>query len=117
MSSSQVANNSTASLPHAGAERLKADYRMYSGLLLTLGLCAAYGAFADIASLADTAKSGLPLATLIAAVFQGFFGLTCMGIGFAGVVMDKGSTVLTTIAASSIQLAWMPFLVGLSTIG
>ena len=114
---SQVANNSAASLPHAGAERLKADYRMYSGLLLTLGLCAAYGAFADIVSLADTAKSGLPLATLIAAVFQGFFGLTCMGVGFTGAVMDKGSTLLTTIAASSIQLAWMPFLVGLSTIG
>jgi hypothetical protein len=64
-----------ASLPNAGKERLKADYRMYGGLLLLLGLTASYGSFADIVSLAGnpTVNSGLPLANLIAAVVQCFF--------------------------------------------
>lgn len=108
----------TKHLPSAGIERLKADYRMYGSLLLTLGMCAAYGSFADIVSLSGnpTEKSGLGLATLIAAVLQAFFGITCMATGFMAVVMDKGSKTLTTIATVSIQLAWAPFIVGLATI-
>lgn len=109
----------TRFLPDAGAERLKADYRMYGSLLLTLGLCAAYGSFADIVSIPRNpdATSGLHTATFIAAVLQAFFGIVCMAVGFMAVVMDKGSKTLTTIAVISIQLAWAPFLVGLSTIG
>jgi len=121
--SNKVANNEPSTtksllLPDAGSERLKADYRMYGGLLLTLGLCAAYGSFADIVSLSGnpTVNSGLPLATLIAAVLQAFFGIVCMSVGFIAVVMDIGSTKLTTIATTSIQLAWVPFLVGLTSI-
>lgn len=120
MNSSKVANDApNKGLPHAGAERLKADYRMYSGLLLTLGLCAAYGSFADIVSLTGnpTVDAGLPLATLLAGIVQAFLGFACMGVGFMGVVMDKKSTLYTTIATASIQLAWLPFLVGLTSIG
>lgn len=121
-SQNKIANEQSkydTALPSLGEERLKSDYRMYGGLLLTLGLCAAYGSFADIVSLSGnpTASQGLPLATLVAAVLQAFFGIICMGIGFMALVMDNGSKTLTTVAATSIQLAWLPFLVGLSTIG
>lgn len=120
-SQKKIANNeyTSSNLPDAGAERLKADYRMYGGLLLTVSTLAAYGSFADIVSFSGnpTANAGLPLATLIAAVLQAFFGILCMSIGFMAVVMDKGNKTLTTIAAASIQLAWAPFLVGLTTIG
>lgn len=62
-----MAQGYLANLPSAGEERLKADYRMYGGLLLLLGLTASYGSFANIVSLAGnpTVSSGLPLANLI----------------------------------------------------
>jgi len=121
-SSQKVSNAPSAAvfkpqpLPTAGAERLKSDYRMYGGLLLTLGICAAYGSFADIATL-DSPNSALQVATLVAAILQAVFGLTCMFVGLCSVVMDIGNTKLTTLACVCIQLAWCPFLVGLTTIG
>jgi len=65
---------------------------MYGSLLLTLGLCAAYGSFADIVSLSGnpTQNTGLPLATLIVALLQlqDSFGIICMDVGYMAVVMD-----------------------------
>ena len=112
-SHNKIANEQSkydTALPSLGEERLKSDYRMYGGLLLIFGLCAACGSFADIVSLSGnpTASQGLPLATLIAAVLQAFFGIICMGIGFMALVMDKGSKTLTTVAATSIN--WPGFL-------
>jgi len=103
-------------LPTAGEERLKADYRMYGGLLLLLGLTASYGSFADIVSLAGnpTVNSGLPLANLIAAVVQFFFGTVCMAVGYMAAVLDVGNSTLTSIAVGVIQMAWLPFTAGLS---
>jgi hypothetical protein len=104
-------------LPSAGKERLKADYRMYSGLLLLLGLTASYGSFADILSLAgnSTVNSGLPLANLIAAVVQAFFGTVCMVVGYSGAILDVGNSTLTSIAVGVIQMEWLPFTAGLSS--
>jgi hypothetical protein len=105
-----------ANLPNAGKERLKADYRMYGCLLLLLGLTASYGSFADIVSLAGnpTVNSGLPLANLIAAVVQCFFGTVCMVVGYAAAIMDVGNSTMTSIAVGVIQMAWLPFTAGLS---
>lgn len=112
-----MAEKSLANLPTAGEERLKADYRMYGGLLLLLGLTAAYGSFVNIVSNAGnpTVNAGLPLAGLIAAVVQCFFGTVCMAVGYMAVVMDVGNSTLTMVAAGAIQLAWLPFTVDLSS--
>jgi len=101
-------------LPSAGEERLKADYRMYGGLLLILGLCASYGVLADIVSLAGdpTVNSGgYLLAAFISAIVQFFLGIVCMVVGYMAVVMDIGNATLTSIAIGAIQMAWLPFMV------
>ena len=118
-SHNKAANEPTTTmvLPTAGAERQKADYRMYGRLLLTLGICAAYGSFDEIVNGKLTANSGLLLATLITVVLQAFFRIVCKSIGFMAAIMDNGSTTLTNIVATSIQLAWVSFMVGLTTIG
>ena len=111
-----MAQKYLANLPSAGEERLKGDYRMYGGLMLLLGLTASYGSFADIVSLAGnpTVSSGLPLANLIAAVVQAFFGTVCMVVGYCAVVLDVGNSKLTAAAVGVIQMAWLPFTAGLS---
>ena len=102
----------------AGEERIKADFRMYGGLLLLLGLAATYGSFVDILSFAahPMAYTGWPLANIIAAVVQCFFGTVYMAVGYMAAVMDVGNSTLTMIAAGIIQLAWLPRIVQLSNL-
>ena len=111
-----MAEKSLGNLTAVGQERLKADYRMYGGLLLLVSLIATYGSFTNIVLLAGnpTVNAGLPLAGLIAAVVQCFFGTVCMAVGYMAVVMDVGNSTATAIAAGVIQLAWLPFTVDLS---
>ena len=107
-----------ANLPSAGEERLKADYRMYGGLMLILGLNAAHGSFADIATLAGstTANSGLDLTYLIAALVQSFVGTVCMIVGYCAVVLDVGNSTLTFIAVIVTRIPLHPITIGFGLI-
>ena len=70
-------------LPTVGQERLKADYRMYGGMLFLLGVAATFDSFDNIAVLArdPTVNTGWHLTNLIAAVVQCFFGTVCVAVG------------------------------------
>lgn len=98
--------------PTARDEWVNAESRLYGSLLLLLGLCAAYGSFICISTLAGY-NNGLGLAFLIAAVVQCCLGIVSMIVGYSAAVLDEGNECLTSILVGLIHTGWLGLLVGL----
>jgi hypothetical protein len=98
--------------PPARDEWVNAESRLYGSLLLLLGLCAAYGSFICISTLAGY-NNGLGLAFLIAAVVQCCLGIVSMIVGYSAAVLDEGNECLTSILVGLIHTGWLGLLVGL----
>jgi hypothetical protein len=101
-----------------GKERLKADQRQFGGLIFALGICATFGSLINIANEVGpdgtTSKSGVPLANLISGCAQALFGTIAMFTGYLSLVYDWGHKSLTGALIIATQLAWLPYLTGLS---
>lgn len=109
--------NTTSSV---GAERFKADVRMFGGLLLVVGAAATFSPLANVAAgitPGSLPTGGLPLWGLISGLIVATIGSFGMLVGYLTLVHDYATRPLVGSLIALTQLAWIPFLTELSGLG
>mmetsp|Transcript_29463 Transcript_29463/g.45160 ORF Transcript_29463/g.45160 Transcript_29463/m.45160 type:complete len:349 (-) Transcript_29463:101-1147(-) len=116
-----ISNNNNTN-DSQGSQRLKADIRQFGALIFAFGITAAFGTLATIATLvgpnSTTVSEGVPLANLISQICQCFFGTLGMYTGYNVLVNDvHNNKRLTGALILSTQLAFMPYITGMVSVG
>lgn len=111
----------SSSSPDLGASRLQGDMRQMGGLLLLFSFPVLIFPMAGLASLVgpegQTPSEGMPLSALIGAVFVLAMGSLGIVVGWWATVLDGGSKWMSALLAIFIQLAYVPFVTDLVSIG
>lgn len=97
------------------------DLRQFGGVLFALSICATFYPMADLCSLVgpddSTVDTGVPLATLIGAVFVIAIGLSGMLVGYLQVVHDYSNVWLTAWVLVIVQTAWISYITAMVDVG
>jgi hypothetical protein len=104
-----------------GQRGYQGDLRQFGGVLFALSICATFYPMADLSSLVgpddSTADTGLPLSSLIGAVFVIAIGLSGMLVGYLQVVHDYSHVLLTAWVLVIVQTAWISYITAMVDVG
>lgn len=109
----------------AGSERYRADIRRYGGMVFAFGITAMFGALANVATGVNMFGIGgtpndpntIPFWSFVGNVCVAFFGSLAILVGYFALVVDQGHPLITTFLLVAIQLAWIPYITGMTAQG